>query len=65
MNLIESLLLLAASFALLIFGRGRNGEGVAFLRKSPWVAGQLFALTILYPSAAGLMGVAANLGWLH
>jgi hypothetical protein len=39
MNLIESLLLLAASVALLIFGRGRNGESVSFLRKLPWVVG--------------------------
>jgi hypothetical protein len=30
MNLIESLLLLAASVALLIFGRGRNGQSVCF-----------------------------------
>jgi hypothetical protein len=65
MNLIESLLLLAASVALLIFGRGRNGEGVPFLLKLPWVMGQLFAVTILCLFAAGLMGVAANFGWLH
>jgi hypothetical protein len=65
MNLIESLVLIAASVALLIFGRGRNGEGVAFLRKLPWVVGQLFAVTIMCLFAAGLMGVAANLGWLH
>ena len=65
MNLIESLILLAASVALLIFCRGRNGESVSFLRKSPWVVGQLFAVTIMCLFAAGLMGVTANLGWLH
>jgi len=64
-NLIERLILLAASVGLLIFGRGRNGESVPFLRKLPWVVGQLFAVTIMCLFAAGLMGVAANLGWLH
>jgi hypothetical protein len=29
MNLIESLILLAASVGLLIFGRGRDGEGAS------------------------------------
>jgi hypothetical protein len=56
MNLIGSLLLLAASVGLLIFGRGRNGEGVPFLRKLPWVVGQLFAVTIMCLFAAGLIG---------
>ena len=64
MNLIESLLLLAVSVGLLIVGRGRNGDGLYILRKAPWVVGQLFAVTILYLFAAGLMGVAANLHWL-
>jgi fructose-1,6-bisphosphatase/inositol monophosphatase family enzyme len=39
-------------------------EGLAIFRRSPWVVGQLFAVTILYLFAAGLMGVAANLHWL-
>jgi hypothetical protein len=65
MNLIESLILLAASVGLLVFGRGRDGEGLAFFRRSPWVVGQLFGMAILYLFAAGLMGVTANLGWLH
>jgi hypothetical protein len=65
MNLIESLILIAASVALLIFGRGRNGEDAAFLLKLPWVVGQLFAVTIMGLFLAGLMGVTANLGWLH
>jgi hypothetical protein len=46
MNLIESLLLLAASVVLLIFGRGRNGDGLSIFRRSPWVVGQLFGITI-------------------
>jgi hypothetical protein len=64
MNLIESLLLLAVSVGLLIVGRGRDGGGLSIFRKAPWVVGQLFAVTILYLFAAGLMGVAANLHWL-
>jgi hypothetical protein len=60
MNLIESLLLLAVSVGLLMFGRGRNGDGLSIFRRSPWIVGQLFAITI----AAGLMGVAANVHWL-
>jgi hypothetical protein len=65
MNLIESLVLLAASVGLLVLGRGRDGEGLSVLRRSPWVVGQLFGMTILYLFAAGLMGIATNLGWLH
>jgi hypothetical protein len=65
MNLIESLILLAVSVGLLVLGRGRDGEGLAFFRRSPWVVGQLFGMIILYLCAVGLMGVAANLGWLH
>jgi hypothetical protein len=64
MNLIESLILLAVSVGLLIVGRGRDGEGLAIFWRSPWVVGQLFAVTILYLFFAGLMGVAANLHWL-
>jgi len=64
MNLTESLVLLALSIGLLIFGRGRDGEGLSFFRKSPWVVGQLFGITILYLFAAGLMGFAVNLHWL-
>jgi hypothetical protein len=64
MNLIESLILLAVSVGLIIVGRGRDGEGLAIFRRSPWVVGQLFAVTILYLFFAGLMGVAANLNWL-
>jgi hypothetical protein len=48
MNLTESLVLLALSVALLIFGRGRNGAGLSFFRRLPWVVGQLFGMTILY-----------------
>jgi hypothetical protein len=64
-NLTESLVLLAVSVGLLVFGRGRNGAGLSIFRKSPWVVGQLFGMTILYLFAAGLMGVAVNLNWLH
>jgi Na+/H+ antiporter NhaD/arsenite permease-like protein len=66
MNLTESLALIGASVVLLILGRGRGGEGLQFLRKLPWVAGQFFAMAILYIYifAAGLMGVAAKLHWL-
>jgi hypothetical protein len=63
MNLIESLVLLAVSVGLLIVGRGRNGDGLSIFRRSPWVVGQLFGITILYLFAAGLMGVAANGTW--
>jgi hypothetical protein len=64
MNFTESLVLLAVSVGLLILGRGRNGAGLSFFRRSPWVVGQLFGITILYLFAAGLMGIAANLHWL-
>jgi hypothetical protein len=49
MNLIESLALLGASVALFLFARGRNGDALQIFQKLPW----------------GLMGVAANLNWLH
>jgi len=65
MNLIASLAVLAASVALLFFGRGRDGEAHPILRKFPWVVGQLFAMAILYLFFAGLMGVAVNLNWLR
>jgi len=65
MNLTASLAVLAASVALLFFGRGRNGESHPILRKLPWVVSQLFAVAILCSFAAGLMGVAANLNWLR
>ena len=64
MNLAASLAVLAASVALLFFGRGRGGESHPIFRKFPWVVGQLFAMSILYLFFAGLMGVAANLHWL-
>jgi hypothetical protein len=64
MNLTESLVLLAVSVGLLIFGRGRNGAGLSFFRRLPWVVGQLFGMAILYLFAAGVMGIAANLHWL-
>jgi hypothetical protein len=44
MNLIESLILLAVSVGLIIVGRGRDGDGLAIFRRSPWVVGQLFGL---------------------
>ena len=56
MNLIASLAVLAASVALLFLGRGREGEDHPIFRKFPWVVGQLFAMTILWLFAAGLMG---------
>jgi hypothetical protein len=65
MNLIASLAVLAASVALLFFGRGRNGEGHSIFQKLPWVVGQLFGIAILYSFFAGLMGVAVNLNWLR
>ena len=65
MNLIESLVLLAVSVGLLFFARGRNGETISIFRTLPWVVGQLFAVGILCSFAAGLMGVASNLNWLH
>jgi hypothetical protein len=64
MNLTECLALLAASGALLFFGRGRNGDALPIFQKLPWVVGVFFALAILNPFAAGLMGVAYNLHWL-
>jgi hypothetical protein len=63
-NLTASVAILAASLALLFFGRGRDGEAPSILRKFPWVVGQLFGMAILYLFFAGLMGVAANLNWL-
>ena len=62
---IESLAVLVASFVLLFFIRGRDGEAHRILRKFPWVAGQLFAMTVLWLFAAALMGIALNLNWLH
>ena len=63
MNLPESLVVLVASLALLFFGS--QVQTHAILRKFPWVVGQLFAMTILWLFAAGLMGIAVNLNWLH
>ena len=65
MNLLESLVVLVASFALFFFIRGRDGEAHSLVRKSPWVVGQMFAMTVLWLFAAGLMGIAANLNSLH
>jgi hypothetical protein len=65
MNLIVSVAVLAASIALLFFGRGRDGEESPIFRKFPWVVGQLFAMSILYLFFAGLMGVAVSLNWLR
>ena len=65
MNLIASLAVLAASVALLFFGRGRGGDALSIFRKFPWVVGQLFAVSILCLFFAGLMGVALNLNWLR
>jgi hypothetical protein len=55
---------LALSVALLVFGRGRNGESHLIFQKLPWVIGQFFGMAILYLFFAGLMGIAANLHWL-
>ena len=65
MNLPVSLAVLALSVALLFFGRGREGEARPIIRKSPWIVGQLFGMTVMVMFAAGLMGIAANLNWLH
>jgi hypothetical protein len=65
MNLPTSLAVLALSLALLFFGRGRNGDALPVFQKSPWIVGTLFAVAILCLFSAGLMGVAANLNWLH
>jgi hypothetical protein len=65
MNLIGSLALIAVSVGLLFFGRGRDGDGLPFFQKSPWIVETLFAVAILYLFFAGLMGVAMNLNWLH
>jgi hypothetical protein len=54
MNLSGSLAILAASLALLFFGRGRNGNAISIFQKSPWIVGQLFGVTILYLFAAAL-----------
>ena len=62
MNLIGSLSLVAASVALLYFGRGRGGDSLPILRN--WIVDMLFSMAILYLFFAGLMGVAANLNWL-
>ena len=64
-NLPVSLAVLALSVALLFFGRGREGEAHPIIRKSPWIVGQLFGMTVMVMFAAGLMGIAANLNWLH
>jgi hypothetical protein len=65
MNLIASLIVLAASIALLFFSRGRHCDTVPILQKFPWIVGQLFAMSILYLFFAGLMGIAVNLNWLR
>jgi hypothetical protein len=65
MNLPTSLAVLALSLALLFFGRGRNGDALPIFQKSPWIVGTLFSTAILSLFVAGLMGVAANLNWLH
>jgi hypothetical protein len=56
---------LAASLALLFFGRKRNGDAHPIFQKSPSIVSQLFAMAVLYLFAAGLMGVAVNLNWLR
>lgn len=62
MGLAGSLALLAASVALLYFGRGRDGDALPILQN--WIVGTLFGMAILYLFFGGLMGVAANLNWL-
>ena len=47
MNLPVSLAVLALSVALLFFGRGREGEAHPIIRKSPWIVGQLFGMTVM------------------
>jgi hypothetical protein len=65
MNLPASLAVLALSFAMLFFGRGRNGDALPIFQKSPWIVGTLFSTAILTLFVAGLAGVAVNLNWLH
>jgi len=65
MNLTESLAVLVASFAMLFFIRGRDGEAYWSIRKFPWVVGQMCAMAVLWLFAAGLMGIAVNLNWLR
>jgi hypothetical protein len=62
-GLAGSLVLLAASVALLYFGRGRDGDALPILQN--WIVGTLFSMAILYLLLGGLMGVAVNLNWLH
>ncbi len=62
MNLIESLVLMAASVGLLYFCRGRNGDCLPIFRN--WVIGQIFGIVVLYLFVGGLIGVARNLNWL-
>jgi hypothetical protein len=62
-GLAGSLALLAASVALLYFGRGRDGDALPILQN--WIVGTLFSMAILYLFFGGLMGVAVNLNWLH
>ena len=65
MNLTESLAVLVVSFVLLFFIRGRNGESHRLIQRLPWVVGQMAAMAVVALFAAGLMGIAANLNWLH
>jgi hypothetical protein len=64
MNLPESLVLLAASVALVYFGRGRGGDSHPILQKFHGVVGQLFALSILCLFFASLIGIVINFGLL-
>ncbi len=42
-----------------------DGEEHPIFRKFPWVVGQLFAMSILWLFAAGLMGILVNLNLLR
>lgn len=48
MSATASLAILATSFALLFFGRRRNGEALSIFHKSSWIVSVLFSMAILY-----------------
>jgi len=59
MEFTGSLILLAASAALLFFGRGRGGDALPIFQK--WLVGTMFSVVILVLFVAGLMGVIQSL----
>jgi len=59
MEFTGSLILLAASAALLFFGRVRGGDALPIFQK--WLVGTMFSVVILVLFVAGLMGVIQSL----